>query len=185
MAAHSILWRRFDLPGHEVCRMMRTRSSLELDGVVVFGYRKGLCALSYSVDADGAGRTRRARVQGRVGRKAVDLKIECDRARRWKLNGRPCPDVEGCEDVDLNFSPSTNTLPILRLKLATGKSAPVSAAWLKFPDFKLRRLDQTYERLGRLRYRYTSSSGFTAPMEVNRAGLVTKYGNIWKAVRKS
>lgn len=37
-----------------------------------------------------------------------------------------------CVDIDLNFSPSTNLLPIRRFDLSVGASAIVRAAWLRF-----------------------------------------------------
>jgi hypothetical protein len=43
-----------------------------------------------------------------------------------------CGAGEGCLDIDLGFSPSTNLLPIRRLTLAVGEAATVRAAWLPF-----------------------------------------------------
>ncbi|HZN62310.1 MAG TPA: putative glycolipid-binding domain-containing protein [Planctomycetota bacterium] len=182
MKSHSILWERLDLPGHEACALMEGRGRLELSGTAIFSHRGSPCALRYSVETAEGGRTRRARVEGIVGRHPVDIRIRADRRRRWTINGRPCPQVEGCEDVDLNFSPSTNTLPIRRLSLAVGDRASVRAAWLRFPDFTFHPLDQVYHRKSRSSYRYGSSSGFSAVVEVNSAGLVTRYGGVWKAV---
>jgi hypothetical protein len=85
-------------------------------------------------------------------------------------------------DVDLNFSPSTNTLPIRRLKLEVGQEAVVRAAWLRFPGFALEVLEQTYRRLDRSRYRYESAGGsFVADLDVNGEGLATAYANAWIA----
>jgi len=181
MSTYSILWQGFFLPGHEIGGMNRLGKQLELLGTCVFAWRNKPCVLSYSVMTDRQGRTRRARVEGWLGRKAVDVRIGVDAARRWRLNGKVRPEVEGCDDVDLNFSPSTNILPIRRLSLSIGERAPIRAAWLRFPDFSLRPLSQEYRRTGPRTYRY-SSSGFSAALTVNRAGLVTRYGRVWKAV---
>jgi uncharacterized protein len=184
MKSHLILWERFDLPGHEVCRMTERPGGLSLSGMAVFVHRGLPCALQYSVEAAGGGQTQFARVEGHVGRTRVDVRIRADKRRRWTINGRPCPEVEGCEDVDLNFSPSTNSLPIRRLSLAVGARAAVCAAWLRFPDFTLHRLDQEYLRKSRWSYRYASASGFSTTLEVNGAGLITRYGRLWKAVAR-
>jgi hypothetical protein len=83
-------------------------------------------------------------------------------------------------DIDLNFSPSTNLLPIRRLDLAVGATAAVRAAWLRFPSFKLEVLDQSYTRLESRRYRYESAGGrFVADVTVDDAGVVIDYGDIW------
>jgi hypothetical protein len=47
--------------------------------------------------------------------------------------------MAGCVNIDLNFSPSTNLLPIRRLDLSVGASAIVRAAWLRFPGMNVQR----------------------------------------------
>lgn len=85
-------------------------------------------------------------------------------------------------DVDLNFSPATNLLPIRRLGLEVGASAEVRAAWLRFPTFQLEPLVQQYRRLDEATYRYESAgAAFVAELRVNAAGFVTAYGDIWRA----
>ncbi len=42
-------------------------------------------------------------------------------------------EVAVCVDIDLNFSSSTNLLPIRRLDLAIGQDAELTAAWLVSP----------------------------------------------------
>ena len=59
---------------------------------------------------------------------------------RWLLNNEPVPSARGCLDIDLNFSPSTNLLPVRRLNLTVGHEATVRAAWLRRPD------DTSYRR---------------------------------------
>ncbi len=88
----------------------------------------------------------------------------------------------GCIDLDLNFSPSTNLLPIRRLALTVGETADVRAAWLRFPSFKLEPLPQQYRRIGETTYRYESAGGqFIADLKVNRSGFVVDYPSIWQA----
>lgn len=185
MSRHVILWRRLDLPGIEACMMERGARGLELTGAATFAFRRRPCVLSYSVSCSPDGSTRSAKVEGMAGSRAVSIRIEADRARRWKLNGRRCVAVDGCDDVDLNFSPSTNTLSIRRLSLAVGGEARVRSAWLRFPDFSLHPLEQVYRRLSRERYAYRSTTGFSATLEVNRSGLITRYGRVWKAAAGS
>jgi hypothetical protein len=111
----------------------------------------------------------------------IGVQIVIDSARRWWLNGKECAAVAGCSDLDLNFSPSTNLLPIRRLNLAVGQEASVRAAWLRFPSFKLEPLEQIYRRTGPSVYRYESAGGkFVTDLEVDEAGFVTDYPNVWR-----
>lgn len=142
------------------------------------------CRLEYLIECDHTWTTQSAKVSGWVGEKPIEIEIVADPDRNWFFNGNEQPAVKGCTDVDLNFSPSTNLLPIRRLNLAPGQQAPVSAAWLRFPSFKLERLDQTYRRLDEARYRYESNDGaFVAELKVNAFGLATSYPELWEEER--
>jgi hypothetical protein len=84
--------------------------------------------------------------------------------------------VAGCLDLDLNFSPSTNLLPIRRLELAIGLKAKVQASWLRFPSFTVEPLVQPYRRIHAATYRYESAGGrFVTELQVNTGGFVTSY----------
>ncbi len=100
------------------------------------------------------------------------------------MNGAPVAAVAGCIDVDLSFTPATNLLPIRRLGLPIGSSAPVAAAWLRFPELDLQRLDQVYTRAAEGRYEYSSAGGsFRATLQVAASGFVTDYPGLWREER--
>ena len=73
-------------------------------------------------------------------------------------------------------------MPIRRLALKVGESAQVNAAWVRFPDFTLELLEQTYTRLGENSYRYESGGGkFRCDLKVDASGLVLDYPGLWSA----
>jgi len=180
MKTRTFLWRRLDAPGFDFCRL-EAGSRLRLGGSAIFAHHGRPCLLSYKVACDSRGRTRRAEVEGWIGSKRVALLIVADAVRRWRINGRECTRVAGCDDVDLNFTPSTNTLPLRRLEFPTGRAIGVRAAWLRFPDLTLHPLDQAYRRISRTRFRYETPGGFSILLDVDGAGFVTRYGNQWRA----
>jgi len=183
MTKESILWRAVDWPGHEACSLSRANSEWHLEGTAVFLHERRSCRLSYLIACDASWHTRRAIVSGWCGDEDVNLELSVDAHRRWLVNGLAKPAVEGCIDVDLNFSPSTNLLPVRRLNLEVGQRAEVKAAWLRFPSFELEPLSQVYERLAEFKYRYSSHGGdFVAELTVNKAGLVTNYPQLWEAI---
>ena len=182
MSAASILWRRLDLPGHESARVWRDGDGWVLAGSAVFAHEGRPCRLDYLIQCDAEWRTRGATVRGWVGDAEVEVAIEVDAEGRWRLNGAECPRVQGCIDVDLNFSPSTNLLPIRRLRLAIGDQAEVRAAWLRFPGFVLEPLPQVYRRTAERTYRYESAGGaFVRDLAVDDAGFVTSYPDFFEA----
>jgi hypothetical protein len=148
----------------------------------VFSHDHKPCLLSYEVVCQSSWNTLRARVSGWVDNAAVDLELAVDGHHRRRLNGNEYPGVQGCVDLDLNFSPSTNLIPIRRLNLRVGQEAQVKAAWLRFPSFELEPLLQVYRRMDESTYRYESGEGqFVADLKVNSVGFVTDYPAIWQA----
>jgi hypothetical protein len=178
----TILWQGFVLSGHEACRLFSQDSRWYLEGTAVFSHEKQSCRLDYQVICDEAWRTLSAEVEGWLGDTIVSVQIKTDLTQRWWLNEVEQLDLNGCVDIDLNFSPSTNLLPIRRLNLPIGEKAELKAAWLRFPSFRLEPLPQQYHRLNETTYRYESAGGqFVADLKVNRSGFVVEYPGIWRA----
>jgi hypothetical protein len=179
METHTVHWKRVDLPGHEVCRLQTLPDGWQLTGMAAFRYRRQASKLEYAITCDRQWQTLSAMVTGWVGDRQIDVSVVREPSGVWRLAGRECPEVFGAIDIDLNFSPSTNLLPIRRLALAIGQSAPVKAAWLRFPSFALEPLEQTYTCLDPHGYLYESGGRFVAQLDVDDAGLVTNYPEFW------
>ena len=180
MNALTALWKRLDEPGHDAARLSHESRRWHIAGTAVLARERRPCRLDYDVVCDEGWHTMSASVSGWLGDEIIDIQLTVDAARTWRMNGAECPAVSGCLDVDLHFTPATNTLPIRRLELTIGRESPVRAAWLT-PDFTLDRLDQVYKRTSRTTYHYESGGGaFSAELEVNEAGLVTRYGGLWE-----
>ena len=162
--------------------MSSQNSDWHLTGTAVFSHQQQPCRLDYLVVCDSNWHTRSGKVAGWLGDTAVNIELAIDLDHHWQLNGIARPEVAGCIDLDLNFSPSTNLLPIRRLGLAIGQAAEISAAWLRFPTFELEPLPQLYRRLDESTYHYESGGGqFVADLQVNSIGFITNYPGIWQA----
>ena len=178
----SILWESFAFPGYEACRLIFQGSRWHMEGTAVFSHEQQPCRLNYQVVCDEAWRTLSAEIDGWLGNTIIGIQIKTDPSQHWWLNGVEQQGIKGCIDIDLNFSPSTNLLPIRRLDLAVGKTADFQAAWLRFPSFNLELLSQQYHRLDETTYRYESAGGrFVADLKVNRSGFVVDYPGIWQS----
>lgn len=173
----TVLWKSIPWPGHEAARLLERG----LEGAAAFLDDGQPCRLDYSIVCNDDWTTRSGTVDGWVGAREIHIAIDAANGV-WSLNGIEQPQVAGCIDVDLNFSPSTNVLPIRRLDLAVGQSADVRAAWLRFPSFLLEPLEQRYTRIAEDRVRYESfTTNFTAELRVSANGMVLDYENIWRA----
>ena len=181
-AIETILWRGLFFPGHESCGLFSHDREWHLQGTAVFSHEQEPCRLSYHIVCDEGWRTLSTKVEGWLGNTWIDILIKTDLTGNWWLNEVQQPGVQGCTDIDLNFSPSTNLLPVRRLGLAVGEASEVHAAWLRFPSFKLERLTQQYRRLNQNTYRYESAGGqFVTELKVNPSGLVIDYPSLWQA----
>ncbi|HEX9089932.1 MAG TPA: putative glycolipid-binding domain-containing protein [Anaerolineales bacterium] len=178
----TVLWRAILLAGHEYCRLVSQEAQWQLNGIAVFTHERLPCRLDYTVTCDAAWRTLSANVKGWLGDTRVSTNLTTGADQRWYINGVEQPQVFGCIDLDLNFSPSTNLLPIRRLGLPIGARAEITAAWLKFPGFTLEPLPQQYTRVEENVYRYESGGDrFVAHLRVNPTGFVLDYPGIWLA----
>jgi uncharacterized protein len=177
-----MLWRRLDLPGHEIARLEALDDGWKLFGTAIFTYQRDPFKLDYVVICDATWRTKSAKVKGVIGSREIDVTVTVDTNCRWHLGETERTSIEGSLDIDLGFSPSTNLLPIRRLQLAVGDEAEVRAAWLPFPSFELEPLAQVYRRMAERTYRYESDGGsFTRTLEVNDTGFVTSYPGLWES----
>ncbi len=167
------------MPGHESARIYSDGEGWYLDGAAVFLYKEKPCRLEYMIQCGPDWLTEFVSIDGWVGDEIVELEIEVDKGDIWRVNGEEVAAARGCIDIDLNFSPVTNFLPLLRSNLGVGESRSVRAAWLAFPSFKLEALDQVYTRIDETTVRYESGNAFTKEFRVNEAGIVIDYPDFW------
>ncbi len=180
-----ILWRRLDVPGHDAASVREVEGGAELRGMAVFHDEGGPTALHYSVRCDTEWRSTEATVDGWCGARTVELRVRHAHATGWTLNGVPCPAVAGCVDLDLNFTPATNLLPLRRLDLAVGQAGEVRSAWLEWPAAVLTPLVQRYARRSVTEYDYEAdlpgTDKFVAVLRVEPGGWVLDYAGLWQA----
>jgi hypothetical protein len=176
----TILWKRLDQPGTEWCQL-QAGGEKAIRGVVVFSYEMMPCRMEYIIKCDSSWETRSASITGQIGNKSVSRQIKVDAIRHWFVDGKRVGAVDGCIDIDLGFSPSTNLLPIRRLRMRLGERREVRAAWVEFPSLKVKLLNQIYLRSGRGTFSYKSEEGsFKRELLVNKTGLVLRYPGYWE-----
>ncbi|MEL6893170.1 MAG: putative glycolipid-binding domain-containing protein, partial [Actinomycetota bacterium] len=113
-----------------------------------------------------------------------DLWLGTDGRGRWgEVNGVHRPDLDGCEDVDVNCTPFTNTLPIRRLDLEVGDYAEITAARIDVEILGVVPTTQRYERVAPQRWSYRNvDSGFETEFAVDEYGLVLDYPDTFRRV---
>jgi uncharacterized protein len=177
-------WRHLDARvGFEVVFPRR-----EVEGYVLEGHATAVeegeaWGLRYRLTLDAGWATRSAHIVGRSATGAHKVRIAGDGTGVWRVDGTPEPRLTGCLDVDLEASACTNALPVKRLRLVVGREAEAPAVYVRAPDLRVERLEQSYSRLPddgeHARYDYFSPAfGFRATLVYDAHGLLTDYPGI-------
>ena len=176
-----ILWRALDGTGFDRCSLETVGNGHRLSGTALLSIEDEAYEIRYSVitNAAHAPTTVGAHVQSSGNDRRMAL--QADGEGSWSVGDEPLLDLYGAIDVDLAWTPATNTLAIMRLGLAVGDSAEITAAFVDFPGHEIGRRNQRYTRLDDSTYRYESAD-FAAELTVGTSLLVTRYGEIWEAV---
>jgi uncharacterized protein len=176
----ALLWQAAD-GGSEICVLERAGRGWRLRGTVLTHEANEPIELRYAVTVDAAWAT--TDVEVLVAFAGGEPREPPELGGLW--SGKECPpEFRDCVDVDLSFTPATNTLPIRRLCLEVGEEAEIQVAWLVWPELRVRPVLQRYARLAEDRYRYTQDD-FAAELTVDEQGLVLEYEGLWKAIAQA
>ena len=176
-----ILWKRIDHEGLELCQVIQSKKGISLNGLVILNFLGKIFRVEYNISCGPDWHTQSARIQSTEGGRIRKMEVVVDAGKRWHVNGRHVAAVDGCIDIDLGFSPSTNLLPIRRLHLVKGIPVSVVASWVEFPGLKMKPLKQIYQRRNTYTIHYESGNGeFRRELEVNSRGIITKYPGLWE-----
>jgi uncharacterized protein len=164
-----VAWRGLDDWRAEACSVRLGDDGLSASGVQVGrSYRLGY---ELATDAGLLTRSLVLALDDARGIRTLELLRHDDGS--WTAGGNRLPDVEGALDCDLALSPLTNFMPARRLD-----DAPVDhvMAWVDVPSLEVLRSEQRYEPMDERRVRFVGlEDGFTAVLELDEDGLVTRY----------
>ena len=175
------IWRSDLLDSTERFRLEQSNDGFRLSGTVSIDRRGAHVGITYEVDNTTDWRTRRAVI--RIPDVQVEFDVTVEGSASWSINGRRRSDLRGCIDIDLGWTPATNTLPIRRTRAPIGSPTEVRAAWLQWPELDFIAATQTYTKQDEGTWLYESGD-FSAVLEVDPHGAVVTYGDppIWYSV---
>jgi uncharacterized protein len=197
----TLLWRRLDAPGMEHVLIddavgLHARGTMTAATPVPFQCHYELytddawVTARFEVTVEGGGFRRVVRLERAASRWRVTASEQGDLDATLVAAGHPRAALPGAEDpdrlrsaldVDLGYSPLTNTLPLRRLALSPGTSQPVDVAWVLLPGLEVVPSTQTYTSLGPDRVRFTSGT-FTTEIAIDADGYVTHYPGLAERV---
>ena len=183
----TVFWRPWNDSGLEHLRIKHSDRGMVAEGFVVRILNSVGFHANYRITANANWKFR-----------SVDLTVSTDHDRRMSLStdgegnwqdqdGNELSNLRGCFEIDISATPFTNTLAIGRLNLGVGKSAELSAAYIRLPEMTVEAVPQRYTvlELGKHKsaYRYEGLfRNFTAILPVDKDLIVIDYPETFKRV---
>lgn len=188
MYLRAVIWSLRTEFSTEYCTLSRTDDGFQIIGYVTLVDEDLPTLINYFIHTDLNWHTQRVDLDMKQGDDHTDnFSLLVDAEKRWWkqdiLGREEIVACRGCIDVDLSFSPSTNTLAMQRLALKDGESQTITTAWVQLPDLTVSPFPQQYTRLSAESYLFTSlMDDFKAHLHVDEAGLVADYEGLWRSV---
>ncbi|MFU1797730.1 putative glycolipid-binding domain-containing protein [Paenibacillus azoreducens] len=180
----TVIWKRLDDTGMEYCTHILGERT-EIHGKVIRSLPEEASFVDYRVVCNQDGNTEQVIIQYIQQNKVQTMRLQKDANHRWLREGIHLPELDGLVDIDIGATPSTNLLPIRRLRLNIGESQQMTAAWVRFPEFDVLPLQQIYTRMGEFEYEYRSLSGYKARLRTDAEGIIRDYEGEWAEVINS
>jgi hypothetical protein len=179
----TVRWTSAQEPGAEYVAVWQTPQGYRVQGDWV-GTAQGQPARArYRLALDLTWGVKHLRAAWETGTTTCRVRVQRNATGIWQVNGEQRPDLTACVDLDLAWSPLTNTLPIRRLGLAVGAQRELCVAYIEPPLLTVVPDRQRYTRLGPESWRYESlDSGFSADLTVDEDGLVVDYPPLFRRV---
>jgi hypothetical protein len=180
----SAAWRHIEArEGFETAFFCSDNTGYRCQGVTAAVEDGRAWTVGYSILLDDQWRATAATVWGRADAGARERTITAIGVGRWEVDGEEIPDVAGCLDIDLESSACTNTMPVHRLNLAVGDTAPAPALYIRATGLSVERLEQVYRRVAddghSMRFDYRAPAfEFEARLVYDRSGLILDYPGI-------
>ena len=182
-----MIWSNQSDTGLEHFYLRRSEEEITADGMVIGVEENVAFRIHYQVSCDLRWHVRKVVVKS-LDEKEQTIRLVSDGSGNWSNeSGHRISELEGCLDVDITATPFTNTLPIQRLSLTSGKSADIKVVYFTIPEMQVSVDPQRYTCFevssAGGKYKFESlDSGFTAVITVDADGLVEDYPGLFKRV---
>lgn len=131
---HSIIWHCSLLASSEHASIVEGENDRRLRGIAVLPLEGEPCHIDYDVICDAGWMPRSLRVSVIVSTQVRTIELRSDHVGHWEVNGNAARRLSGCSDVDLGWTPATNTIPIRRLDLEVGTQPTLALHGSDFPN---------------------------------------------------
>jgi uncharacterized protein len=178
-------WRRLDQPGLEILSISPTRGGVSVHGHCIdAGEDPFVVRHEWLLDDNWRSKSLDLVVTHQGQNKALHVDRLGD--KRWRVDGRDRPDLDGCEELDLSFTPICNGIALRRFNLSIDGHADMTALYVRAPTLYLVPSRQRYLRTGERTYRYIDlgvAAGFEAALQVDAELMIEHYEALFERLR--
>lgn len=179
-----LMWRSIEVPGFEHVRVDDSHPGWDVyDSMLVREHGGQVRRGGYTLILDKDFRTLEIRimVEQEPGSMAA-LHLLANGDGIWTdADERRIPGLDGCIDVDIQWSPLTNSLPVRRLDLQPGEEREIEVAYIELPSLTVRGVTQRYTSLGDRSVRYTSETrDVVRELTLDQDGFVIEYPDLFQ-----
>lgn len=179
-----LLWRSLASPGVEHVRIDESHPEWTVfDSMFFRAHEKDVRRGGYTLIIDKVWRVLELRIMAETqpGNMIAQHLLASGDGAWTDADERRIPSLDGCIEVDIAWTPLTNTLPVRRLDLQGNEPQEIDVVYVSMPDLGISRVRQRYTRLGDHRVRYESlSSGFTRELTIDDEGFVVDYPDLFE-----
>lgn len=182
-----VMWRSLDGKKLEHVQLMSNEEGILADGLIIHLDADSSYRIRYRIQCDSAWQVRKVHLQ-RLDASSQELFLHADGKGKWKnKKGNRIEMLDGARDIDIHFSPFTNTLAIRRLKLKQGIATQTQVVFINVPDLSFEIARQQYtlieDNTTVKHYKYESlTSGFKTELPVDEDGLLIEYPQYFERI---
>jgi hypothetical protein len=192
MTTKTIMWQNKDEANYsiEYFNLTSENGINTMKGTVILPLDQIPTLVYYEIVSDKYWKTRSVKISQQMpDNKNMSIDLRVSQEQNWReydtYTSSPSSTiidfVSGLYDADLQVTPSTNSLPINRLRLKEGESRKIDVVWIGFQGLTLDRQEQKYSRINNRYYKFEiPSTGFRAQLEVDKLGFVINYDTLWQ-----
>lgn len=179
-----LIWQHLDAAGWEHVRIQTDHPGWNVyDSILIRQHGDQVLRGGYTLVTDKQWRTLELRLMLETSPGVMDgIHLLSEGNGTWTdAQENPMPELDGCLDVDIRWTPLTNTLPINRLPLVAGEEQSIRVAYIDVPNLTVRPVAQRYLRTSEQGVRYMSETRETeVDISVDDDGYVSEYPKLFR-----
>jgi hypothetical protein len=181
----NLIWKATEYDSLENCIVTITANEVIIKSVIVGCKENVIFRIDYTIKTNSNWETLFCELITQFGNARQVISFQGDGKGNWITGGILAINFKGCIDVDIPFTPLTNTLPINRLKLKEQKEENIKVIYIDIMESGIRPVSQKYKRLSGQEYNYQNvPNDFEANISVDENAFVIDYPGLFRRLHK-